>query len=102
MHRKMDRTELILHGSLWRAVLMIAVPVMINSFLQTLYNLTDTYWLGRIGKEPLAAINLVSPVQTILVNFGTGFTVEGAVYRHSVVYLRVVALDMPFLFLINL
>lgn len=155
MHRKTDRTELILHGSLWRAVLMIAVPVMINSFLQTLYNLTDTYWLGRIGKESLAAINLVSPVQNILVNFGTGFTVagavllsqfigagredrarkmasqifvaslafcavcitaletltpaivvwmgaEGAVYRHSVVYLRVVALDMPFLFLINL
>ena len=58
---------------------MIAVPVMINSFLQTLYNLTDTYWLGRIGTEPLAAINLVSPLQNMIVTFGSGFTVAGAV-----------------------
>ena len=153
--KQSDRTEVILHGSLWRAMLMIAVPVMVNSFLQTLYNLTDTYWLGRIGKEPLAAINLVSPLQNIIVTFGGGFTVagavliaqfvgagklerarkmanqimtaamlfcvvcvsaleaftpvivgwlgaEGEVWRHSVTYVRVVSLDMPFLFLVNL
>lgn len=153
--KQIDRTDVILHGSLWKAMLMIAVPVMINSFLQTLYNLTDTYWLGRIGKEPLAAINLVSPLQGIIVTFGGGFTVagavlvsqfvgagklaearkmanqilvaalgfcavcvaalvlltptvviwlgaEGAVRDNAVVYLRVVSLDIPFLFLVNL
>jgi len=72
-------TELILHGSLVRAILSIAVPVVINAFIQTLYNLTDTYWLGQIGKEPLAAINLVSPVQSIVLSFGSGVTVAGAV-----------------------
>ena len=77
--KKIDRTDMILHGSLWRAMLMIAVPVMINSFLQTLYNLTDTYWLGQIGTEPLAAINLVTPLQNMIVTFGSGFTVAGAV-----------------------
>lgn len=77
--KKIDRTDVILHGSLWRAMLMIAVPVMLNSFLQTLYNLTDTYWLGQIGKEALGAINLVTPLQNIIVNFGSGFTVAGAV-----------------------
>lgn len=45
-------TELILHGNLFRAILAIAVPVVVTSFLQTLYNLTDTYWLGQIGTEP--------------------------------------------------
>lgn len=153
--KKIDRTDVILHGSLWRAMLMIAVPVMINSLLQTLYNLTDTYWLGRIGKEPLAAINLVSPLQNMIVTFGSGFTVagavlisqfvgagkterarkmanqiliaamlfcvtcvaaleiftpaivtwlgaEGEVWRHSVAYVRVVTVDMPFLFMVNL
>ena len=79
VRKKIDRTDMILHGSLWRAMLMIAVPVMLNSFLQTLYNLTDTYWLGRIGKEALGAINLVTPLQNIIVNFGSGFTVAGAV-----------------------
>lgn len=71
--------EQILRGSLWKAVLALAVPVMINSFLQTMYNLTDTYWLGRLGTEQLAAINLVSPVQQVIVNFGSGITMAGSV-----------------------
>ena len=71
--------ELILHGNLLRAIAALAVPVVINSFLQTMYNLTDTYWLGKIGTEELAAINLVTPLQNIIINFGSGITVAGAV-----------------------
>lgn len=150
-----NNTQLILHGSLVRAMLSIAVPVVISSMLQTMYNLTDTYWLGRIGTQPLAAINLVTPIQNIVLNFGSGVTVAGAVMiaqyigagredearktanqiftvamgfavlcaavlalfapaivlwlgaqgetlRHAVAYLRIVILDMPFLFMINL
>lgn len=71
--------ELILHGNLLRAIAALAIPVAINSFLQTMYNLTDTYWLGKIGTEELAAINLVTPLQNIIINFGMGITVAGAV-----------------------
>ncbi|MBQ7919507.1 MAG: MATE family efflux transporter [Lachnospiraceae bacterium] len=71
--------ELILHGNLLKAIATLAIPVMINSFLQTMYNLTDTYWLGKIGTEELAAINLVTPLQNIIISFGTGITVAGAV-----------------------
>ena len=67
--------DLILHGNLIRAILSLAIPVVINSFLQTMYNLTDTYWLGKIGTEQLAAINLVTPMQNIITNFGSGITV---------------------------
>lgn len=72
-------TETILHGSMVKAILSLAIPVMLNSFLQTMYNLTDTFWLGKLGTEELAAINLVSPVQNIVVNFGSGLTVAGSV-----------------------
>lgn len=71
--------ELILNGSIVTAILSISIPVVINSFLQTMYNLTDTYWLGHIGSDQLAAINLVSPMQNIVINFGTGITVAGSV-----------------------
>lgn len=154
-HISRGNTELILHGSLLRAMLSIAVPVVINSFLQTLYNLTDTYWLGRLGTAELAAINLVSPVQSIVISFGSGVTVAGAVmisqyigaqkltqaktvanhiftvamlfscvcalalailtpgivtwlgaegdtWSNAVTYLRLVILDMPFLFMVNI
>ncbi len=74
-----NNIELILHGNLFRAILALAIPVVINSFLQTVYNLTDTYWLGKLGTEQLAAINLVTPLQNIIINFGSGITVAGAV-----------------------
>ena len=66
-----DRRNMILSGNLIQAILMLAIPVMINSFIQSMYNLTDTFWLGRIGTESQAAITLVSPIQNILINFGT-------------------------------
>lgn len=76
--KKLNR-QLILEGNMLHAILSLAIPVVINSFLQTMYNLTDTYWLGKIGTEQLAAINLVTPVQNIIINFGNGITVAGSV-----------------------
>ena len=46
-----DKRNIVLNGNIYHAVLMLAVPVMINSFIQSLYNLTDTYWLGVLGTE---------------------------------------------------
>lgn len=78
MKQKVNR-EQILNGNLIYAILTLSIPVVINSFLQTMYNLTDTYWLGKLGTEELAAINLVSPVQNVVINFGAGITVAGSV-----------------------
>lgn len=74
-----ENRELILSGNIGKAILTLAIPVVINSFLQTMYNLTDTYWLGKLGTEELAAINLITPLQNIIVNFGAGLTVAAAV-----------------------
>lgn len=74
-----DKRNMILEGSLLKAILTLAIPIMMNSFIQTMYNLTDTYWLGKLGKDPVAAITLVSPVQNIVINFGAGITTAGAI-----------------------
>lgn len=71
--------EMILSGSLLKAILVLAVPIIINSMIQTMYNLTDTFWLGQIGTNPMAAITLVSPIQNIIINFGQGITLAGAI-----------------------
>ncbi len=76
---KRNNREILLSGSLIKAIMILTIPVVINSFLQTMYNLTDTYWLGKLGTEELAAINLVTPMQNIVINFGSGITVAGSV-----------------------
>lgn len=74
-----ENTRLILGGDLSKAILALAVPIVINNFLQTMYNLTDAYWLKWIGTDSQAAISLVSPVQNIVINFGQGITLAGAI-----------------------
>ena len=78
MKQNLDREE-ILSGNMVKVILMLAIPVVINSFLQTMYNLTDTFWLGKLGTTELAAINLVTPVQNMIINFGSGLTVAASV-----------------------
>ncbi len=72
-------TELILNGSLIAAIISLSLPIIANSFLQSMYNLTDAYWLGQLGKNDMAAISLVTPVQNLIVNFGQGITVAGSI-----------------------
>lgn len=71
--------EYILKGSLLRAILALCIPIALNSLLQSMYNLTDTYWLGKIGTNPMAAITLISPLQNIVISFGQGITTAGAI-----------------------
>ncbi len=42
-------------GPLARTLLIVAWPIMLSFLLQTLYNLADAFWLGKLGKEALVA-----------------------------------------------
>lgn len=76
---KLKKREEMLNGNLGRVFAKLAIPIVANTFIQTMYNLTDTYWLGKLGEEHQAAITIVSPVQSIIVNFGAGIVVAGSI-----------------------
>jgi putative MATE family efflux protein len=42
-------------GGILKKLLLIAIPIMGNQFLQMAYNLTDMFWLGKLGSEAVAA-----------------------------------------------
>lgn len=152
---KTEKRDLILNGSLISVIITLAIPIVINSFIQTMYNLTDTYWLGKLGTDQMASITIVTPIQNIVQNFGLGITTAGSilisqylgakedkqanimarhiymcsmifaiscalicfiftpgivtwlgaeadVFNYACTYLRIVILDMPLLFTINM
>lgn len=45
MSKAAKNTEEILSGNMIKAILYLAIPIVINNFIQTMYNLTDTFWL---------------------------------------------------------
>lgn len=47
-----DLTE----GSIFKALVKLALPIMGTSFVQMAYNLTDMLWIGRVGSKAVAAV----------------------------------------------
>ena len=63
--------------SLLRQLLRIALPLMAGNLVQTLYNLTDTYFLGKLGSAELSAPTIAFPIIFFLILFGIGLSMAG-------------------------
>src|ERR1700689_5008934 len=61
-----------------RAVLALALPLMANSAVQIVLNLTDMWFMGRISTKALAAVGAVQwlIVAAVLVLGGAGMAVQ--------------------------
>src|SRR5437762_4784011 len=67
-----------------RAVLALALPLMANSAVQIVLNLTDMWFMGRISTRALAAVGAVQwlVIAVMLVLGGAGTAVQTLVAQH--------------------
>jgi putative MATE family efflux protein len=65
-------------GPLARNLFAVAWPVMISSLLQTLYNLADSFWLGKLGKSALVAPTVTMQISFIAFAFAMGLGLGGS------------------------
>jgi len=49
-----------------RVILTMAVPTIISMLVISLYNIVDTFYVGRISTQATAAVGIVFPVMTIM------------------------------------
>jgi putative MATE family efflux protein len=75
---KAQRQALFLSGSIPRALLSLAVPIILANVLQTGYQLTDAFWVGRLGAAAVAAISVSFPVTFLVIALGSGLAMAGA------------------------
>ncbi|WP_069650673.1 MATE family efflux transporter [Caloranaerobacter ferrireducens] len=71
------KRELILNGSMPKVILTLSLPIMFNNFVQTIYNLTDTFWVSKLGSIEVAAMTLVWPIIFLLMSLGIGVSIAG-------------------------
>lgn len=64
-------------GPITPALLQLAWPVMLSNLFQTVYNLVDTLWLGRLGKVAVAAPTIAWPLVFLMISLGAGVTIAG-------------------------
>jgi putative MATE family efflux protein len=69
-----DKREMILKGNLYRIIMLLSFPIMLNNLIQTFYNLTDTYFVSRLGSTEVAAIQFIWPLIFFIISIGTGLS----------------------------
>jgi putative MATE family efflux protein len=65
----------LLEGSIPRALLLLAVPIMGANILQVAYQVIDAFWVGRLGAAAIASVSITMPVMFVLVAAGMGFAI---------------------------
>ena len=55
----------------------LAIPASIGTLFQTLYNIVDTYFAGKISPEALSALSKSFPIYFVIIATSIGVTVAG-------------------------
>jgi len=75
----MKKLNNLTEGSIIRSLLTLSVPIIFANILQTLYNLTDTFWVGRLGNVAVAAVSVTFPVIFLIISLGSGLVMAGSI-----------------------
>ena len=75
----MDQTKMknraidMLHGPIFKGIVLFAIPILISSIFQQFYNTMDTFIVGKfLGDHSLAAIGSVNSVFDLINGFALG------------------------------
>ncbi|HCA74958.1 MAG TPA: MATE family efflux transporter [Alteromonas sp.] len=74
----MAHSSQLLTGPIHKALLSLAIPIVISQLLQSAYQLTDAFWVGRLGPAEVAAVSISMPVTFLVIAIGAGLAMAGA------------------------
>ena len=79
MQKGRDRSVNVTDGALFKPLLILSAPIVLAQLLQVAYNLADTWWVGRLGPDAVAALGYAWAIIFLMVSIGIGITVAGTV-----------------------
>lgn len=62
-------------GNPKKAIIKLALPMMLGMSVQTVYNLADTFWVSGLGADALAAVGFVFPFFFLIIALSNGLGV---------------------------
>ena len=59
-------------GSLNRAILLLAIPMVLEMVLESLFAVTDVFWVGRLGANAVATVGITESMLALVFAIGLG------------------------------
>jgi putative MATE family efflux protein len=63
-------------GSLNRAILLLAVPMVLEMVLESLFAVVDVFWVGRLGANAVATVGLTESLLTLVFSVAMGLSLS--------------------------
>lgn len=71
--RTKDNYKFLTSAPVGKVILTMAVPTVISMLVTSIYNIVDTFFVGRLSTQATAAVGIVFPIMTIVQAFGFFF-----------------------------
>src|SRR5260370_19909540 len=59
-------------GNLNRAILLLAIPMVMEMVLESLFAVVDVFWVGRLGAYSVATVGLTESLLSLVFAIGLG------------------------------
>src|SRR5437870_12836149 len=63
-------------GSLNRAILLLAIPMILEMVLESLFAVVDVFWVGRLGADAVATVGLTESLLSLVFAIGLGLSLS--------------------------
>lgn len=78
--KKNKNLEMSLEWPILKSIFLLTLPILFANLLQSAYQLTDAFWVWRLGWDAVASVSVSFPITFFMISLGAGFAVAGSTF----------------------
>ena len=79
----MNKKPSLIDMPIGKALSILTFPINLTNFLQIAYNLTDSFWVGKLWTDAISATTIASSIIFLTISIWSGFATAWSILQHK-------------------